>query len=214
MKLNISYLSLIIDIGYNIAKTTLDDNDFINAMNAALKAREQEAEDSIYYLKALRTTVKALPQNIIYNKDIMRSAVVYIGRKNSIGENLKTTRIAFAKIYGAENIFYLDALNKGLYEFPRSYRTPTQRKVKKKSTRVKATSPKPLGLKSTESVVIGTVDTAAMPKTEISLCSVDSKKIIYIKSSEQQLVIPLEAAPVISLTIENAIAQAKKIGWL
>lgn len=213
-KLNISYLNLVVDLGFRIAQNTINDDEFFNTMNAALREREQVFEDTSYYLKALRVIAKEFPKDVIYNKDIMRSAIEYIGRKNNIGENLKTTRTVFAKEYGQDNTIYLDALNKGLYEFPRSYRTPTQRKAKKKSARTKATQPKSPVLKPTESVVIGTVDTAAMPKTEISLCSVDDKKIIYIKSPEQQLVIPLEAASIISLTIENAIAQAKKIGWL
>lgn len=213
-KLNVSYLNLIVDIGFRIAKSTINDDEFFNTMNAALQEREQIFEDTAYYLKALRVIAKELPKDVIYNKDIMRSAIEYIGRKNNIGENLKTTRTVFAKEYGQDNTIYLDALNKGLYEFPRSYRTPTQRKAKKKPTRTKSAQSKAPNLKITESVVIGTVNTAAMPKTEISLCSVEDGKIIYIKSPEQQLVIPLEAAPVISITIESAIAQAKKIGWL
>lgn len=132
MKFNVSYMNIVIDLGFVSAMNTTNYDLWSKSITAELERREQTPDDKEYYLKAVWTIAENFPNDIIYNKDIMRSAMEYIGRKNALGENLKTTRSVFSKAYGEANIAYLDAANTGMYVFPRSYRTPTKRTVKKK----------------------------------------------------------------------------------
>lgn len=135
MKFNVSYMNIVIDLGFVSAMNTTNYDLWSKSITAELERREQTPDDKEYYLKAVWTIAENFPNDIIYNKDIMRSAMEYIGRKNALGENLKTTRSVFSKAYGEANIAYLDAANTGMYVFPRSYRTPTKRKLIKKQFR-------------------------------------------------------------------------------
>ena len=213
-KFNVSYLNSVVEVGWNIARTSIDYDKFNENMLSVLREREQIYDDTTYYLKALWTISKEITPDVIYNKDVMRSAIEYIGRKNSIGENLKTTRVAFAKAYGENNLIYLNAANAGLYEFPRSYRILVKRAAKPKVKKKTSSASKVAPLKFSEKINIATIDSSALSQTEISLCNKDGKKFIYIFSPVQSLLIPLESAQVINISLENAINQAKKLGWL
>lgn len=213
MKLNIIYLKLVIQHGINSARLTVDYEIWKNRMLDLLKDSEQILDDTDYYLKAVWTIANELPKDIIYNKDLMNSAVEHIGLKSSTGENLKTTRVTFAKIYGDDSITYLNAVNAGLYVFPRSYFTAKKRTRKRKSTRTTSEKKQPV-FKWEEEILIGTINTSAFPNAEIKLCKKNDDKFISIGNKVQGILLPLDAAQSVTISIESAITQAKRLGWI
>lgn len=215
MKFNVSYMNIVIDLGFVSAMNTTNYDLWSKSITAELERREQTPDDKEYYLKAVWTIAENFPNDIIYNKDIMRSAMEYIGRKNALGENLKTTRSVFSKAYGEANIAYLDAANTGMYVFPRSYRTPTKRIVKKKINKKTVSRNHLPNKKWTEELSMGNINTPELPNTSISLCRLDDEKFIVIsKNKAECFSIPLQSAQSIAVTIETAITQAKKLNWL
>lgn len=186
------------------------------ATQIALSEYEQQPTDVDYYLRAAWKMLQSFPQDKIYNQNLMRAAIEFIGMKISAGENLKVTRIKFAKIYGDDNLFYLELANDGVNTFPRSY-TNIVKKAKRKPARKVATQPKIKKQKWNEEVVIGTINTDDMQNTTISICKTDEQQAIVItkgKPITEIFNIPLHSAQLMAVTIESAVTQAKKLGWL
>lgn len=215
MKFNVSFMNIVIELGFVSAMNSTNYDLWSKSITSELERREQTPDDMGHYLKAVWTMAENFPNDIIYNKDIMRSAMEYIGRKNALGENLKTTRAVFSKAYGESNIAYLDTANTGMYAFPRSYRTPTKKTTKKKSTKKVLTPKTKQNIKWTENLSMGNINTPELPNTTISLCRLNEEKFIVItKNKTETFTIPLESAQSIAITIENAILQAKKLNWI
>ena len=215
MKFNVSYMNIIVDLGFISAMNTTNYDLWSKSITSELERREQTPDDKDYYLKAVWTIAENFPNDIIYNKDIMRSAMEYIGRKNALGENLKTPRTVFSQAYGESNIAYLDAANAGMYAFPRSYRTPTKRTTKKKTLKKATSRNNSTSKKWTEELSMGNINTPELPNTSISLCRLDDEKFIVIsKNKVECFSIPLQSAQSRAVTIETAITHAKKLNWL
>ena len=217
-KLNPNILFSVYEIGLEIAKAGMLSEDIFSAsIQHSLTSREYDVDDMPYYIRAVWKMLQAFPTSEIYNRDYMRSAIEYIAMKMNTGENLKTTRIKFAKQYGEQYLFYLEVANEGANTFPRSYavKTTTRKKrtVKKKPTAKPAASKLPK-IKWNEEISMGTIDTDALPGAKISLCRRGDEKFIVLESDTARFGIPIQSAQSIAVTLENSIEQAKKLEWL
>lgn len=102
-----------------------------------------------------------------------------------------------------------------MYAFPRSYRTATKRTSKKKTHKKVTSRNHSTSKKWTEELSMGNINTPELPNTSISLCRLDDEKFIVISKNKTECFnIPLQSAQSIAVTIETAIAQAKKLNWL
>lgn len=75
MKFNVSYMNIVIDLGFVSAMNATNYDLWSKSITAELERREQTPDDKDYYLKAVWTIAENFPNDIIYNKDIMRSAM-------------------------------------------------------------------------------------------------------------------------------------------
>lgn len=217
MKFNPSTMFSVFENGRSKFNTSSDSLQWSKATKSSLEQYEQQPTDLDYYLRAAWKMLSLFPQDKIYNQDLMRSAIEFIGMKISAGENLKVTRIKFAKIYGELNLFYLEIASEGVATFPRSYTHIIKNKKSKKKTIKKASTVKVKKQKWNEEILMGTINTEELPNTTISLCKSDDEKSIVIakgKPITEIFTIPLKSAQSIIVTVESAITQAKKLGWL
>lgn len=217
MKFNPSTMFSVFENGRSKFNTSSDSLQWSKATKSSLEQYEQQPTDLDYYLRAAWKMLSLFPQDKIYNQDLMRSAIEFIGMKISAGENLKVTRIKFAKIYGELNLFYLEIASEGVATFPRSYTHIVKNKKSKKKTIKKASTVKVKKQKWNEEILMGTINTQELPNTTISLCKSDDEKSIVIakgKPITEIFTIPLKSAQSIIVTVESAITQAKKLGWL
>lgn len=217
MKFNPSTMFSVFENGRSKFNTSSDSLQWSKATKSSLEQYEQQPTDLDYYLRAAWKMLSLFPQDKIYNQDLMRSAIEFIGMKISAGENLKVTRIKFAKIYGELNLFYLEIASEGVATFPRSYTHIVKNKKSKKKTIKKASTVKLKKQKWNEEILMGTINTEELPNTTISLCKSDDEKSIVIakgKPITEIFTIPLKSAQSIIVTVESAITQAKKLGWL
>ncbi|PWM79543.1 MAG: hypothetical protein DBY32_01350 [Phascolarctobacterium sp.] len=217
MKFNPSTMFSVFENGRSKFNTSSDSLQWSKATKSSLEQYEQQPTDLDYYLRAAWKMLSLFPQDKIYNQDLMRSAIEFIGMKISAGENLKVTRIKFAKIYGELNLFYLEIASEGVATFPRSYTHIVKNKKSKKKIIKKASTVKLKKQKWNEEILMGTINTEELPNTTISLCKSDDEKSIVIakgKPITEIFTIPLKSAQSIIVTVESAITQAKKLGWL
>lgn len=217
MKFNPSTMFSVFENGRSKFNTSSDSLQWSKATKSSLEQYEQQPTDLDYYLRAAWKMLSLFPQDKIYNQDLMRSAIEFIGMKISAGENLKVTRIKFAKIYGELNLFYLEIASEGVATFPRSYTHIVKNKKSKKKTIKKVSTVKLKKQKWNEEILMGTINTEELPNTTISLCKSDDEKSIVIakgKPITEIFTIPLKSAQSIIVTVESAITQAKKLGWL
>lgn len=215
-RVNPNILFSVYEIGAEIAKSgMLGEDIFSAAVDHALTSYEYAVDDMPYYIRAVWKMLNVFPVSEIYNRDYMRSAIEYITMKMNTGENLKTTRVKFAKQYGEKYLFYLEVANEGANTFPRSYaaKTTTKRKrtTKKKTTSAASKLPK---VRWNEEISMGTIDTDALPGAKISLCRKGDDKFIVLESDSSRFNIPIQSAQSIAVTLENSIEQAKKLEWL
>lgn len=216
MKLDIMYFKLVANSTFEIARTACAEQVYQLHAEEDLKKREQIRDDTQRYLKAVWKMAENFPSALVYNKDLMLSAIDYIGSKNVKGENLNTTMVAFTKAYGKENTIYLKIANVGLRSFPKSYITPTKpTKKKRKITPKRIAVPKTTSApKWTERLIMATIDTDKMQNAEIALCRKDDDKYISISNAKEEFLLPLDVAQSINVSIENAINKAQKLHWI
>lgn len=215
-RMNPNILFSVYEIGSDIAKAgMLSEDIFVAAIDNALTSHRYTNDDMPYYIRAVWKMLQAFPVSEVYNKDYMRSAIEYIAMKMNTGENLKTTRIKFAKQYGEQYLCYLEVANEGAGTFPRSYSAKTVTR-KKRTTKKKAssTSSKLPKVRWNEEISMGTIDTDALPGAKISLCRKGEEKFIVLESDIARFNIPIQSAQSIAVTLENSIEQAKKLEWI
>ena len=86
MKFNPSTMFSVFENGRSKFNTSSDSLQWSKATKSSLEQYEQQPTDLDYYLRAAWKMLSLFPQDKIYNQDLMRSAIEFIGMKISAGE--------------------------------------------------------------------------------------------------------------------------------